>query len=297
MSELTISKGGITKAERDVKQNPKSAEAWYYLGLCYCSFMEERNIQKAKQAFEKAIALKKEYPEAYIGISDCLWGEEEKEKSILKLKEALKVLPENSSLLYKIGFYLKEIGKPKKEVEILKEAAEYLRKALNLEKNSEKIKEIAKNLREIEEILGVKKCPYCNHDIAPDCNLCPNCQRDITVCSNCKYPNAFFLRLCLSCRKPLPSPETWIARGDNNRSSYIASDRTINAFKKKWFYPFRSAIKQELLPNIPSPVIAGDIVIIPNPDGPGMIKSLLGLNIHSGKDLLEWQIGHLLSYS
>lgn len=286
MSELTKSKGGITKAERDVKQNPKSAEASYYLGLCYCSFMEERNIQKAKQAFEKAIALKKEYPEAYIGLADCLWAEEQKEKAISKLEKAITTLPEESSLHGKLGTFLQAMGK-------FKDAAEYFNNALKYEKNDKQAQIWGRKIRE----LGVPKCPYCSHDIAKVCNLCPDCLRDINICSHCQHQNILFLERCISCKKPLPPYESWVARKDNNRSSYIAWDKSINAFRKKWFYPFHSAIKQEILPNIPSPVIAGDIVIIPNPDDLGMIKSILGLNIHSGKVLWEWQIGHLLSYS
>ena len=288
MSEIELSKGGLKEVEKRVKENPQCVGGWLYLGNYY--FKQERDIQSAKNAFQKAIYLKRECSEAYEGLANCLWAEEQKEHAISKVKEALRIYPNDSSLLGKLGAFLEEVGKDQ-------EAEECYRHALNNEKNEKQAQIWGKKLREIEKKTGRKKCPYCSFDIAQGCDLCPRCHRGISVCPHCNHPNKLFRDQCISCRKPVLPYENWMARGDINRSSYKQWDKCINGLRKKWVYPFPIPIKQEILPNIPSPVIAGDTVIIPNPNNQGLIKSLLGLKINSGEYLWEWQIGHDLSYS
>lgn len=283
-------KGGPKELIKYVKENPQCAEAWYYLGLF--RFREERDIPGAKEAFKKAISCRKEYPDAHIAFADCLWAEMQKEEAIAQLGKALEILPEASIIHWRLGSFLRCKGE-------LEKSAEYFKKALKFEKNDKETEKIREELKGIMNKLKTKKCPYCDHDIGLDKNLCqnPDCLRDIALCSKCNYPNQLFHNHCFLCKSPLSLYESWLARGDNYRSSYLSFAKPINTFRKMWFYPFRAPLNQDILPDIPPPVIAGDVVIIPNPDDLGMPKSFLGLNVNSGQSLWEWQVGQLLSYT
>ena len=139
-------------------------------------------------------------------------------------------------------------------------------------------------------------CPYCNSSIDQNQPLCPSCSRSIITCSQCQYPNKIFHQQCFSCGKSLLPYEVRIPRGNEYRSSYLPWQGKITTLNKKWTYSFRTPIRDEFLPNVPSPVFAGDIIICPHPDDLGVPKSLLGLNIQSGEVLWEWHTGHLLTY-
>lgn len=138
-------------------------------------------------------------------------------------------------------------------------------------------------------------CPYCNSSIEQNQALCPNCLRRMVICSQCQYPNKIFHQQCFSCGNSLSPYDVWIPRKNEYRSSYVPRQGKITT-SNKWTYSFHTPIRNEFLPNVPSPVIAGDIIICPHPDDLGVIKSLVGLKIETGEVLWEWHTGDLLTY-
>lgn len=281
--------GSCADIKKIVRDNPKSAEAHYYLGCCYLT--QERDIQNARLEYEKAISFKKRYPEAFIGIANCYELAEKRLEAISILKEALEILPDEPSLHSRLGFLLESVKK-------YEEARNHIINALNFEKDPKKAKRLRRLLINLEKLIGTSNCPYCKTNLTLDNIYCPNCYRAIVTCSKCNYPNEIFSSQCLACREALSPYETWMARKNNNRSSCNTLNKPINALKKKWFYPYRNVIKREVLPDIPPPVIAGDIMIVPNPNDLGRIKSFIGIKMNSGEDLLwSWDVGHDLVYS
>ena len=73
-------------------------------------------------------------------------------------------------------------------------------------------------------------------------------------------------------------------RRNASRSSHISINNSkINNFQEKWFYGFDTPIKINPSYNIPSPIIANGLLIIPDPN----MERLLALNLSNGKK--KWQ--------
>ncbi|MEW5768703.1 MAG: hypothetical protein AB1797_14020 [bacterium] len=89
--------------------------------------------------------------------------------------------------------------------------------------------------------------------------------------------------------------ESWaMSRRDPNRSS---CDRDLGEWSRLiglWSYEFSSLFIQKFLPNIPSPIIANDMVIVPNSN----LQSFIGFGVNDGCPLPSTKVlGGRLSYA
>lgn len=89
--------------------------------------------------------------------------------------------------------------------------------------------------------------------------------------------------------------ESWtMARRNAYRSSYDSGFIDWSHINEVWAHHFRSSIAQEFLPDIPSPIIAWDMLIIPSPS----MDSFLGYLTSDGKEIGSNSIlGVRLSYA
>lgn len=82
-----------------------------------------------------------------------------------------------------------------------------------------------------------------------------------------------------------PTSSAWsIARRDIARSSHVSIGHNLRiSLEKSWSYSFETPIRIRKTYNIPSPIIAGDFLIIPDPN----MERLLALSLSDGKK--QWQ--------
>lgn len=92
-------------------------------------------------------------------------------------------------------------------------------------------------------------------------------------------------------RKRLPqesfNTDWFMARKDPSRSSWVRRDKFDKPlrFTQEWWSPFEESIQQNLLPDIPCPIIIRDKVIVPTPS----MRSFIGISIDSGE--VVWESG------
>ena len=194
---------------------------------------------------------------------------ERDELDILRYKIDMHLLFEKAKdKLYIQAGRLAELAGYYKEAGYLKDAICEMKRSSQITKN----KDYEAMLIEWGEELGVpeKNCPYgCGHKFSQKLSdLCPECNRLITVCSSCNFPNRVFDPYCRWCGiKVSPS---------------INPIKIIN-ITPSWFYP---ASFEHLSP---PPVITGDVVIVPViEDG-----SLLALKVPNGD--VAWKLENVFA--
>ncbi len=194
---------------------------------------------------------------------------ERDELKILRYKIDMHLLFEKTKdKLYLQAGRLAELAGYYKEARYLKDAICEMKRSIEITQNEDH----QKVLTEWEKELGEPeiKCPYgCSHKLSkklPD--LCPECNRLITVCSSCNFPNRVFDPYCRWC---------------GMKVSLSFKPIKIRNPTPSWFYP----TSFEYLS--PPPVMAGDVVIVPViEDG-----SLLALKVSNGD--VAWKLENVFA--
>lgn len=194
---------------------------------------------------------------------------ERDELDILRCKIDMHLLFEKvKDKLYIQAGRLAELAGYYKEAGYLKDAICEMKRSLQITENGD----CEAMLIKWGEELGVpeKRCPYgCGHKFSQKLPiLCPECNRLITVCSSCNFPNRVFDPYCRWCGiKVSPS----------------INPIKIRNITPSWLYP---ASFEHLLP---PPVMAGDVVIVPViEDG-----SLLALKVSNGD--VVWKLENVFA--
>ncbi|MDC3020982.1 tetratricopeptide repeat protein [Paracoccaceae bacterium] len=104
------------------KQYPNSLVLWNLLGA---SAAQTGRLDKAVDAFKKAISIKPDYADAYNNMGNALKGQGKLEEAIEAYNKALSINPDYTEAYYNMGNALKEQGK-------LDEAIEAYKKALSI---------------------------------------------------------------------------------------------------------------------------------------------------------------------
>ena len=105
------------------KQYPNSLVLWNLLGA---SAAQTGKLDKAIDAFKKAISIKPDYADAYNNMGNALKGQGKLEEAIEAYNKVLSIKPDYAEAYYNIGNVLKEQGQ-------LEEAVEAYKKALSIQ--------------------------------------------------------------------------------------------------------------------------------------------------------------------
>ena len=120
--------GAISCFEKALESDPRNAEAYYHLGLCY----KEVQTTNAVEAFKKAIELKPDYAEAYFNLGVTYLLLNMQEEAITVLRKAREINPDNDEALLHLGIaygmarqYDSAISVLKKSVDIFPDTKAY----------------------------------------------------------------------------------------------------------------------------------------------------------------------------
>jgi DNA-binding winged helix-turn-helix (wHTH) protein/TolB-like protein/tetratricopeptide (TPR) repeat protein len=105
----------VEMLEKSTEIDPNYAPAWAYLGQSYNSSASfqmggREQYQKARQAFERALALQPKQIEARIFLANFLIDTGEVEKAVPMLRDAQKDNPTNASLHWELGYAYRFAG-------------------------------------------------------------------------------------------------------------------------------------------------------------------------------------------
>jgi DNA-binding winged helix-turn-helix (wHTH) protein/TolB-like protein/Tfp pilus assembly protein PilF len=111
----------IEMLEKSAEINPNYGLTWAYLGQSYNStasfqFGGRKQYQKARAAFERALALQPHQPEASIFLANLLIDTGEVEKAVPLLRDTLKNNPNNAAVHWELGYAYRFAGALKESV-------------------------------------------------------------------------------------------------------------------------------------------------------------------------------------
>ncbi len=90
----------IDAYEAWTKKQPKNAVAWNKMGIAYHQLM---NLGKARNCYERAIRLRKDYSEAINNVGTVYYAEKNYKKAIRYYERALKITPQSASVYSNLG--------------------------------------------------------------------------------------------------------------------------------------------------------------------------------------------------
>jgi tetratricopeptide (TPR) repeat protein/SAM-dependent methyltransferase len=117
LGQLELSVGAYNKA---LAIKPDYAEAYYNMGI---TLQEQGKLEEAIEAYNKSLAIKPDYAEAYNNLGATLQEQGKLEEAIDAYNKALAIKPDYAEAYYNMGITLQELGK-------LEEAIEAYNKAL-----------------------------------------------------------------------------------------------------------------------------------------------------------------------
>jgi tetratricopeptide (TPR) repeat protein len=105
----------IKMLEKSVEINPNDAQAWAYLGQSYNSTASFQvggrpQYERARAAFQHALALQRHQPEASIFLANLLIDTGEVEKAVPLLRDTQKNNPNNAAVLWELGYAYRFAG-------------------------------------------------------------------------------------------------------------------------------------------------------------------------------------------
>ncbi len=138
-----------------ISESPfKLPQEWYEEGEEY---LKKEELEKARNAFEKALELDPFYPQALCGISKILWKQGEFRESIEKLNKALEIDPNDPDVIKQCAGIFIQLGQKD-------DALEVLRSYLNRNPWDVEMEDFTKRV-ETESIVAGKSLPIPSQDI------------------------------------------------------------------------------------------------------------------------------------
>lgn len=113
---MTDNKSLIEQAEKLLKENPSSTSAYTQLGNAY---LQEKQRNKAREHFLKAIAIDSKNIHAYLGLGQAAFSREE---AIKYLDQAVSINPNNAEAYLLLGRTYRKFRKNQKAIDYLKKA-------------------------------------------------------------------------------------------------------------------------------------------------------------------------------
>lgn len=98
-----------------------SPELWNNLGLLY---VKMKNIEKAKEVYEKALSIRSDYPEAYYNFGLLFFKTKEFEKAQTYFEKAISVRPEYSQAYYNLARVFAQLNRHEEAIEAYKKVLE-----------------------------------------------------------------------------------------------------------------------------------------------------------------------------
>lgn len=109
----------ISDFEQAIREEPKFAEAYFYIGYCYDELGEH---QKAVDAFKKAIQLKPDFIEAYYNLGIAFDELKLFQESIIAYSRASELKPDFFEAFFNLGVALGKVDRHQEAVNAFKEA-------------------------------------------------------------------------------------------------------------------------------------------------------------------------------
>jgi tetratricopeptide (TPR) repeat protein len=201
----------IRYAKNKVKENPHEAGSHFYLGCLLYHLAHD--VNGAITEFEKCLVCDPHFLEGYKSLAYCLLEVKKDKEAEKTLKKAMKIIPDDSILLFNYAELLKRTQR-------YDEARYFFKKAFKFEKESKIKKKIQKSIAGLDDILNQAES----------------------------------------------SPQWAMAKKDCCRSSSVKIDKAnkMIGISHQISSPFTQPINQTLLPDIPSPIAAGDMIVFPD---------------------------------